>query len=273
MNDAAQLTQRSQTASTTVTLVPVTTQRQDANSGVKCAVTTGKKASVTDPTAQPQSGAGSKAIQSYAPEQPATPDPAAQGAALNNQTLFESSGDVVAGLDASRQTLSAAQTGFKTAGQQVGTATTVMAAIDMNSAARLENNLAWNSAIGSTNLWVTALNALNLALASDTSRAALGMRATATAGATPRQGAGCPVGMFGAGTAASPCHAPSTCSTTPAGSPVDPACIVARYLDSDGNVVFHLSPAQSAANAAGSLNALTADDVAAGLAAISSNSR
>jgi hypothetical protein len=273
VNDAAQLTQHSQTASTTVKLVPVTTQRQDANSGVNCAVTTGKKASVTDPTAQPQSGAGSKAIQSYAPDQPAAPDTAAQGAALNNQTLFKSSGDVVAGLDASRQTLSAAQTAFKTAGQQVGTATTVMAAIDMNSAARLQNNLAWNSAIGSANLWVTALNALNLALTSDTSRAALGMRATATAGATPRQGPACPLGMIGAGTAANPCRAPSTCSTTPAGSPTDPACIVARYVDSDGNVVFYLSQAQSAANAAGSLNAFTADDVAAGLAAIASNSR
>lgn len=273
VNDAAQLTQHSQTASTTVKLVPVTTQRQDANSGVKCAVTTGKKASVTDPTAQPQSGAGSKAIQSYAPDQPAAPDPSAQGAALNNQTLFKSSGDVVAGLDESRQTLSAAQTAFKTAGQQVGTATTVMAAIDMNSAARLQNDLAWNSAIGSANLWVMALNALNLALTSDTSRAALGMRATATAGATLRQGTACPVGMVGAGTAANPCHTPSTCPTTPAGSPADPACVAARYIDSDGNVVFYLSQAQSAANAPGGLNALTADDVAAGLAAIASKSR
>ena len=53
VDDAAQLTQRSQTASTTVKLVPVTTQRQDANSGVKCAVTTGKKATITNPTVQP----------------------------------------------------------------------------------------------------------------------------------------------------------------------------------------------------------------------------
>ncbi len=163
VDDAAQLTQRSQTASTTVKLVPVTTQRQDANSGVKCAVTTGKKATITNPTVQPQSGAGSQAIQTYGPDLPATPDPSAQGAALNSQTLFKSSGDVVAGLDASGSTMTAAQSAFKAAGQQVGTAPTVMAAIDMNSAARLQNNLAWNSAIGSANLWVTALNALNLA--------------------------------------------------------------------------------------------------------------
>ena len=210
VNDAAQLTQRSQTASITVKLVPVTTQRQDANSGVKCAVTTGKKATITNPTVQPQSGAGRQAIQSYGPDLPATPDPTAQGAALNSQTLFKSSGDLVAGLEASGSTMTAAQSAFKAAGQQVGTAPTVMAAIDMNSAARLQNNLAWNSAIGSANLWVTALNALNLAMTSDMSRSTLGMRATAsTAQATSSPV--CPIGMGGSGTAADPCWAPSAC--------------------------------------------------------------
>lgn len=178
VNDAAQLTQKSLTAGTTVKLVPVTTQRQDANNGVHCAVTTGKKASVTNPTVQPQSGAGAQAIQSYAPDQPTTPDTTAQGAALNDQTLFQSSGNVVAGLNASGSTMTAAKSAFQSASQQVGTAQTVMASIDMNSAARLQNNLAWNGAIGSANLWVTAINALNLAMTSDMSRAALGMRAT-----------------------------------------------------------------------------------------------
>jgi len=96
VNDAAQLTQKSLTAGTTVKLVPVTTQRQDANNGVHCAVTTGKKANVTNPTVQPQSGAGAQAIQSYAPDQPTAPDTTAQGAALSDQTLFQSSGNVVA---------------------------------------------------------------------------------------------------------------------------------------------------------------------------------
>ncbi|HAP45876.1 MAG TPA: hypothetical protein DCR30_00795, partial [Afipia sp.] len=109
VDDAAQLSQHSLTASTTVKLVPVTTQRKDANSGVKCAVTTGKKANVTDPTVKPQAGAGSQALRSYAPDMPAAPDPGAQGGALNSQTLFQSSGNVVAGLDASRSTLGAAQ--------------------------------------------------------------------------------------------------------------------------------------------------------------------
>lgn len=246
VNDAAQLTQRSQTAATTVKLVPVTTQRQDANSGVKCAVTTGKKATITDPTVQPQSGAGSQAIQSYGPDLPATPDPSAQGAALNSQTSFKSSGDVVAGLEASGSTMTAAQSAFKAAGQQVGTAPTVMAAIDMNSAARLQNDLAWNGAIGSAALWAAALNALNLALNSDMSRSALGMRATVTS-TRPASGPACPVGMIGSGTATDPCRVPLACSTTPPGSSPDPACVSARTIDTDGNVIFYLAQAQAAA--------------------------
>ncbi|HEU4804618.1 MAG TPA: hypothetical protein VFS91_02230 [Nitrobacter sp.] len=274
VNDAAQLTQRSQTAGTTVKLVPVTTQRQDANGGVKCAVTTGKKANVTDPTVQPQSGAGSQVIQSYGPDLPATTDPSAQGATLNSQTLFKSSGDVVAGLDASRQTMTAAQSAFQASGQQVGTAPTVMAAIDMNSAARLQNNLVWNGAIGSANLWVTALNALNLALNSDMSRAAIGMRATVTS-TQPATVSACPVGMIGTGTASNPCRTPTACSTTPPGSSPDPSCVSARYVDSDGNVIFYLAQAQAAATSgnAGTTTALSVTDVAAALAAISANSR
>jgi hypothetical protein len=274
VDDAAQLTRRSQTASTTVKLVPVTTQRQNANSGVKCAVTTGKKARITNPTVQPQSGAGSKAIQSYGPDLPSVPDPTAQGATLNSETLFKSSGDVVAGLEASRSTMAAAQSAFQAAGQQVGTAPTVMAAIDMNSAARLQNNLAWNSTIGSANLWVTAINALNLALNSDMSRAALGMHSMASA-APPTSSPVCRVGMVGSGTAADPCRAPSTCSTTPPGSAPDPACVVARTIDTDGNVIFYLARAQSAVATgnAGANAPLTVTEVTAALAAISANGR
>lgn len=274
VNDAAQLTQRSQTASTTVKLVPVTTQRQDANNGVKCAVTTGKRATVTDPTVQPQSGAGSQAVRSYGPDLPVTPNPAAQGASLNSETLFKSSGDVVAGLDASRSTMTAAQSAFRAAGQQVGTAPTVMAAIDMNSAARLQNSLAWNGAIGSANLWVTALNALNLALNSDMSRAAIGMRATITS-TQPARGPACPVGMIGTGTEADPCRIPAICSTTTPGSLPDPSCVSARTIDTDGNVIFYLAQVQDAATSgsAGATTALTPADVSAALAVISEKHR
>lgn len=253
VNDAAQLTQHSETAGTTVKLVPVMTQRKDAHSGVKCAVTTGKKADITNPTTQPQAGVGAQKIQSYGPDLPLTPNATAQGSGLNSQTLFQSSGTVVGGLDASRTTMSNAQSAFQISGQQVGTGQTVMAAIDMNSATRLSNNLAWNNVSGSANLWVLGLNALNLARTSDMSRAALGMRTTVPQ--TPVvTGPVCPVGMIGSGTAADPCHTASTCQTTPPGTPADPACVSARYIDSNGNVLFFLSQIQNAANAATTLN-------------------
>ncbi|HEV2575497.1 MAG TPA: hypothetical protein VGU72_27430 [Beijerinckiaceae bacterium] len=271
VDDAAQLTQHSLTASTTVKLVPITTQRKDANNGVKCAVTTGKKASITDPTVKPQAGAGSRTIQAYGPDLPANPDPAAQGGALNSQTLFKSTGDVVAGLDASRSTLSAAQSGFQSAGQRVGTGSTVMAAMDMNSAARLQNNLALNGVTGSTNLWLTALNALNLAMTSDMSRAAGGMRAAVTSG-RPSSGPTCPIGMIGAGSPTDPCRTPTGCSTTPPGTAPDPGCISARYVDTEGNVIFYLAQAQGTPASAGSGADLTVADVAAALAAINATS-
>lgn len=271
--DAAQLTKHSETAGATIKLAPITTQRQDANSGVKCAVTTGKKASVADPAAKPQPGAGSRTIQAYAPDMPATPAADAKGAALNSQTLFKATGDVAAGLDASRSTLGAAQTGFRTAGTQVGKATTVMAAIDMNSAARLQNNLAWNGAIGSANFWVTALNALNLALNSDMSRVAIGMRATTTPTRDSRAPA-CTAGMVGSGTFADPCRTPGSCSTTPPGTSADPGCVTARTLDSDGNVLFYLSVAQATAAASPNQQSPLSDaDVAAALASIQANAR
>ncbi|GLI95986.1 hypothetical protein [Methylocystis echinoides] len=275
VDDAAQLSQHSLTASTTVKLVPVTTQRKDANSGVKCAVTTGKKANVTDPTVKPQAGAGSQAIRSYAPDMPAAPDPGAQGGALNSQTLFQSSGNVVAGLDASRSTLGAAQSGFQVAGQQVGSGSTVMAAMDMNSAARLQNNLAWNGVVDSTNLWVTALNALNLARTSDMSRAAGGMRAATVTGGRPASGPVCPAGMIGTGSPTDPCRTPTGCSTTLPGTNPDPGCVSARYVDTDGNVIFYLAQAQGTPtnDSASAGPGLTVADVAAALAAINNDTR
>ncbi|MCP3468574.1 hypothetical protein [Bradyrhizobium sp. CCGUVB23] len=226
--DAAQLTQHSKTASLKVKLVPLSNQRQDADRGVHCAVSTGKKANVADPTVQPQAGAGAKAIQPYAPDMPAAPEAGAQGARLDSQTLFKSTGDVVAGINASRSTLQAAQAAFQAVGAQVGLAPTLMGAFDMNSAARLQNNLAWNGAIGSANFWVTALNACELALVGDQSRAAIAMRATppqVSTGSAPL----CPVGMIGSGT------------------PADPAV---RIFGGNGDILLFLAGVQDAARAA-----------------------
>ena len=231
--DAAQLTQHARTSSSTVQLVPIEGKRKDANQGVHCAVTTGKKASVSDPTVQPQSGAGSRMIQSYAPDMPAAPVAGAQGAVLNSQTLFKSTGDVTAGVDAGHATIAAALSGFQTASRQVGTATTVMAALDMNSAARLQNGLAWSSVTGAANLWVQALNALNLSATSDASRTAIAMRTIFTAAPSTLVGV-CPTGLLGSGTAVDPCRsAICTASAT--------TCVNGSVNDG-GNVIFVMAP-------------------------------
>jgi hypothetical protein len=249
VNDAALLTRQSQTAGIKVKLVPIKNHRKNASIGIKCAVTTGKKANVSNPNVQPQSGDGARKVQSYSPESSVAPDIRAKGATLGHQTLFQSAGKVVGGLDASRSTLQAARNGFRTAGQQAGTGETVMAALDTNSAARILNNLAWNEAINSTNLWVTALNALNLARNGDASRAAGGMRAS---GAIRPTSAGlvCSAGATGSGSALDPCRTTASCHLGGTGASGDPACVAPRYVDSAGNVLFFLEQIQSAAAAA-----------------------
>ena len=270
--DAAQLNQHSETAATTVKLTPITTNRQNADNGVHCAVTTPKKADIVNPTVQPQAGAGAAAIQSYSPSIPATPAAGATGGTLNSQTLFSSASAVVGGVNASQSTLAAASSNYQSTVPQVGAAPTVQGAFDMNSAARIQNGLTWNNVIGSANLWVTAINALNLAMTSDMSQVAIGMQA-ASAPASTIVAPVCPKGTIGSGTASDPCRTPSTCSTTPPGSAPDPACVTARYVDSDGDVLYFLAAVQSASQAGGSTPAAAAPgapistgDVAAALA-------
>ena len=260
--DAAQLTQHARTASNTVKLVPVALDRKAANDGVKCAVTTGERGRATDPTAAARPEAGAAALRTYAPEMPARPDPDARGGRLGSQTLATSAGDVVAGLEASRATLGSGASAFQAAARVVGASPTVMAALDANSSARLQNNFAWNGAIGSANLWLTALNALNLARASDASRAATAMQTTAAATlvvAPPL----CPAGTYGGGSAADPCRPLSgACSSAAT------ACTPRRLRDANGGTLLVLLP-----NAAGPASPpdppdLTAAELAAALAGL-----
>ena len=237
-DDAAQLTQRSQTSAATVKLVPITTQRKDANKGVNCSVTTGKKASITDPTVKPQPGAGARSIQPYAPAMPAAPAPEARGPTRSSQEHFRTTGDVVAGVEASRSTIGVAETSLRTAGQQAGTAPTVMGALDANSAVRVQVGQAWNGATGSANLWVTALNALNLARTSDRSRAAVGMQSVGLPPST--LAASCPVGAIGTGTAGDPCRSHGICAAALAGVAADHACVIGRFIDESGAAGFFL---------------------------------
>jgi hypothetical protein len=96
------------------------------------------------------------------------------------------------------------------------------------------------------------------------SRAAIGMRSSnAATSATPALA--CPAGATGSGTADAPCRAASTCSTTPPGVAPDPACVTARYLDSDGDVLYFLATVQSASQSAPATPTLSTADVTAAL--------
>jgi hypothetical protein len=81
------------------------------------------------------------------------------------------------------------------------------------------------------------------------------MRATVNNTSPPASGPACPAGLVGSGTPTDPCRTPSTCSTTPPGSSPDPACVSARYVDTNGNVLFYLAQIQNAANAAAVISA------------------
>ena len=249
VTDAAQLDRHSQTAGAGVKLVPLTGQRKVAGKGIKCSVTTGKQGSIRDPAGPAAAGAGVKMIQSFGPSMPASPGADARGVEFSGQTHFKTTGDVVGGLEASRASLAAAQAEFTSAGLQVGTAPTVMGAIDMNSAARVQNGLAWNGAITSANAWLTAINALNVAITSDESRAAIGMQ-MGGGGPSGTTNTRCQAGMTGSGTATDPCRSEAVCSTTPVGTTPDPACVSARLTDSNGNVLYYLARIQARANAA-----------------------
>ena len=260
--DAAQLTQHARTASDTVKLVPVTLNRKSANDGVKCAVTTGQQGRVADPTAAPKPEAGAAALRTYAPDMPARPDAGARGGQLGSQTLAASAGDVVGGLEASRATLQTSVATFQAAARMVGAGPTVMAALDANSGARLQNNLAWNGAVGSANLWLTALNALNLARTSDASRVAGAMRATSSPNLVVTAPL-CPAGTYGAGTAADPCRPLSgTCA------PAAAACTPRRVRDADGSVLLVLLPGPVAPGSPSEPPDLTSDELAAALAGL-----
>lgn len=235
--DAAQLTQHARTSSAIVHLVPIVSQRRATSFGVHCAVTTGKKASVSDPAVEPQKGAGSRLIQSYAPDMLAAAFNGAPGAASSIKTLFDAAGEVAAGLDAGSASTAATLAAFQTASRQVGTATTVMAALDMNAAARLQNGFAWNSTIGAANLWLQALNARNLVATSDASRAAIAMRTTVTASPSATDNS-CPVGLLGSGTATGSCRTgPCTVSSS-----ADPACTSSSLTSGSNNLVLAMTP-------------------------------
>ncbi|MCA3640335.1 MAG: hypothetical protein IOC63_00545 [Methylobacterium sp.] len=234
--DAAILERRAQESGHKTQLKTILLDHKRKREGINCAVTKGGRGNVQNPESPANPATGSNAVQRYAPDAPAAPLPGATGGTLSEQQLGSETGKVISGVEATQGTVQATQGAYRARSGEVGSATTVMEAFDQNSSIRIQNGMSWNQTIATANLLVQALNALNLANQSDASQGArvlVGPQPPVLPGRT------CPAGMTGSGSSADPCR-PSQCSTTPSGTPADPACIVRRYVDSDGNVRTYL---------------------------------
>lgn len=234
--DAAILEKRAQESGHKTELKTILLDHKRKREGINCAVTKGGRGNVQNPESPANPATGSNAVQRYAPGAPAAPLPGATGGTLSEQQLGSETGKVISGVEATQGTVQATTEAYRARSGEVGSAKTIMEAFDQNTSIRIQNGMSWNQTIATANLLVQALNALNLANQSDTSQGArvlVGPRPPLLPGRT------CPAGMTGTGTAADPCR-PSQCSTTPSGTPADPACIVRRYTDSHGNVLTYL---------------------------------
>ena len=67
VNDAQVLDQKAQTASTTATIVPLIKNTEKSTMGIKCATTTGKQGSVSDPKIAPSQAVGDANVTGSAP--------------------------------------------------------------------------------------------------------------------------------------------------------------------------------------------------------------
>jgi len=236
VRDSAILERKAQESGHKTELKTILLDHKKKREGIQCAVTKGGRGNVQNPESQANPATGSNAVQGYAPGMPAAPQPGTTGGTLSEQQLGSETGKVISGVEATQGTVQATQGAYRARSGEVGSTKTVMEAFDQNTSIRVQNGMSWNQTIATTNLLVQALNALNLANQSDTSQGArvlVGPQPPVLPGRT------CPAGMTGSGTNADPCR-PSQCSTTPSGTPVDPACIVSRYTDSHGNVLTYL---------------------------------
>jgi len=236
VNDAAQLERKSVTSGTTLEMKSVLTQQNQKRAGVKCAVTTGKKGSVQNPSTEPNAATGSNAVRPYGPDLPAQPQQGATGGTLNEQTLGATAGKTVAGVDASQSGVTATGDAYRARSGETGRAQTVMQAFDENSSIRVQNGMTWNQTMNAVNLWVQALNALNLASQSDMSQGAGAVNPLTPPAPTL---ATCPTGYTGTGTAADPCRPPGCAATVTDGS-----CVIRRYVDANGNILTYLARVQ-----------------------------
>jgi hypothetical protein len=275
--DQAILNQRTETATVKVRLLDTTKKTGTNTKGIRCATTTGQRGTTRDTTQPVTTNGGDTRIRQFdpgiqrAPEKPSAPtsssprvDPAAAPAvspAINpgrnaqQRALMDGTSTVLGGVDTQAAIVPDTQSQYRQMSQGVGTAPTVMGALDQNSAVRTQNGLTWNQTTQSANLLVQALNTANLFNVAQLSASAGGMNTSlpmsASTGPGSTGGGFCAAGLVGRGTVDDPCRPASTvCSTTPPGVPPDPTCVTPRFIDSSGNVSVYLGNVQNSAPSA-----------------------
>lgn len=254
--DQAILNQRTETSTVKVRLLDTTKKTGTNTKGIRCATTTGQRGSTRDTTQPVTPNGGDRRVQQFDPgiqrapdttSSPAGNSPINPGRNAQQRALMDGTSTVIGGVDTQAAIIPDTQAQYRQLGQGVGTAPTVMGALDQNSAVRIQNGLTWNQTTQSANLLVQALNTANLFNVGQVSASAGGMN-TGLPQPTPTGGGMCAAGFIGRGTTDDPCRpATSVCSTTPPGTTPDPACISQRYIDRSGNVATYLGGVQDAA--------------------------
>lgn len=242
VDDAAQLTQKSQTRTDTDNMVPVQQDQNKNQKGINCATHTGQQGNARDTTTAPNESTATQAVQQYNPDATA-PTPAATGPALAMQTTEFSAGKVVAGNAATQATITSTGPVYQQASASAGQSATIMAGYDANSSGGVQNGMSWNQVMATANLWVEAYNAINLARISGFSQGAQAMQFVPWAAAhIAPQNSACGAGYRGNGTATDPCIATSSALCQ---SLSDGGCWERRYVDGLGNVVVYLESTQT----------------------------
>lgn len=253
--DQAILNQRTETSTVKVRLLDTTKKTNTNAKGIRCATTTGQRGTTRDTTQPVAPNGGDARVRQFDPGIQRAPDttssppgnpPINPGRNAQQRALMDGTSTVVGGVDVTAAIIPDTQAQYRQLGEGVGTAPTVMGALDQNSAVRIQNGITWNQTTQSANLLVQALNTANLFSVGQLSASAVGM-ATGLPQPTSAGGGMCAAGFVGRGTADDPCRpANAVCSTTPPGVAPDPACVSQRYIDRNGNVATYLGGVQDA---------------------------
>jgi len=240
VKDAAILDRKQATATSVAALAPVQDQSKKMRKGVRCSVTTGRRASIEDPRQAPDATGATRAIRSATgSDAPLQAGRSVAGYGADSQA-YDAATAIEGGVSADQALVTAATQIYEGLKGEIGQTGTINEAYDQNSQIRLQNGSGWNNAISTANNLVKTLNQLGLMRNSDISRASTGLGGSG-ADRTGRRGNTCPAGTTGAGTEASPCIAVnSSCVGVSYGSTGASMCVTRRYRDSYGNVMVYL---------------------------------